>query len=175
MVEVASLPCAGRLALSEENLTRILLNLVRNAAEAMPRGGRVRITAQRGGGESFLWILAEGPEAGSERSREGNRERGRETVILCVEDTGPGIPAELQERVFEPGYSTHRDGRPWPEAVHRGLGLSIVRELVEEAGGRVRVGPSRARGARLEIELPLTNVTPSLLSEQWSEGEREAQ
>lgn len=158
VLETECLPCAGELRLSEESLTRILMNLVRNAADALPNGGHIRITAQRSGGASFRWTvpgLAElEPAAGGAK------------VLLSVEDDGPGIPFDLLDRIFDPGFSTRRDVRPWPEAAHRGLGLSIVRQLVEEAGGLVRAVVPPRSGARFEIELPLTNVTPSLPPER---------
>ena len=166
-VQVACLPCAGALRLTEESLARILVNLVRNAADAMPTGGRVRITTQRGGGESFRWVL-DGDGMGEEGSQylwddsphAGGGLSG--TVLLTVEDSGPGIPTAFMERVFESGFTTRHGGQGWPEAQHHGLGLSIVRELVEAAGGTVRVVTPPIRGARFEIELPLTNVTPNL-------------
>jgi signal transduction histidine kinase len=170
-MQIACLPCAGRLRLSEENLTRILLNLVRNAADAMPTGGRIRITAQRGGGESFLWTLPAGADDSSaEVWDDESTHNPSSTVVMAVEDDGPGIEPELLERIFEPGFSTRRDGRAWPEAEHHGLGLSIVRQLVEQAGGTLRVVTLPRRGARFEMELPLTNVTPSLLSEPAISG-----
>jgi signal transduction histidine kinase len=150
VVQTECLPCAGTLRLSEESLTRVLLNLVRNAADAMAEGGRIRITAQRGGGASFFWTLPE-----------EMREDTVETVVVTVEDNGAGIPPELVERIFEPGFSTRRSLAPWPEAQHQGLGLSIARQLVENAGGTIRAGSAGRQGARFEIELPLTKVTPS--------------
>lgn len=166
VVQTACLPCAGTLSLSEENLTRILLNLVRNAADAMPAGGRIRITAQRGGGASFFWTLpGDLPQLDGTPDCE-EAEHASETVILSIEDNGPGIRPDLLERVFEPGFSTRRGLAPWPEAPHRGLGLSIARELVEEAGGTMRVSSTVRRGTRFEVEIPVTNVTPRLLSER---------
>ncbi len=164
-VEIQCLPCAGRVGLSEESLTRILMNLVRNAADAMPGGGQIRITVQRCGGGSFLWTVP-GLAAGQSepvQAKPGQSRAGG--ILLCVEDNGPGIAADQLDRIFDPGFSTHRGNRPWPEAPRRGLGLSIVRQLVEEAGGSVRAVASAGRGARFEIELPLTNVTPCLLPE----------
>lgn len=156
VVETACLHCSGTLRLSEESLARILLNLVRNAADAMRNGGRIRITAQCGGGSSFLWTLRDAPfEDGS-----------AETAVLSVEDNGPGIRPDLLERIFEPGFSTRRSLAPWPEAQHQGLGLSIARELVEQAGGSIRAVCLGRRGARFEIELPLTNVTPTTGSKE---------
>lgn len=152
-IEIVCLPCAGLLQLSDESLTRILLNLVRNAADAIPGAGHIRVTVQGSGGSSFLWTVP-GLPADLPAS-----------VVLSVEDDGPGIPAEMLERIFEAGFSTRKNGAPWPEARHRGLGLSIVRQLVEQAGGTVRAVVPPRPGARFEIELPLTNVTPSLPSE----------
>ena len=187
-LQIACLPCAGILRLSEENLTRILLNLVRNAADAMPAGGRIRMTAQAGGGQNFLWTLgascddacadfwddpAESTAADPAAQEEREDRRGPQTVVLSVEDDGPGIPAHLAERIFDPGFSTRRAERPWPDAAHHGLGLSIVRQLVEEAGGSIRAVSPPHRGARFEIELPLTNVTlplPSELPEETRNG-----
>ena len=160
VVQTASLPCAGELGLSEENLTRILLNLARNAADAMPEGGRIRITAQRGGGGNFLWTAdSTGPLSDDVPA---------ESVLLTVEDSGPGIPPSVRENIFEPGYTTRRGLGPWSEAPHHGLGLSIVRQLVEDAGGSICAGVAPLGGARFEIELPTrrrTEVTPPLLSE----------
>lgn len=169
-IEIACLPCRGTLRLGEENLTRILVNLVRNAAEAMPRGGQVRITAQRADGSSFFWALRENDLA-SGTADLWDDTAPAQTVLLTVEDNGPGIPPECLERIFEPGFSTRRDARPWPQTEHPGLGLSLVRSLVEEAGGTIRAGKSPRGGAQFEIALPLTNVTPTLLSEGVSRGE----
>lgn len=163
VLQTACLPCAGELRLSEESLTRILLNLVRNAADAMTEGGRIRITAQRGGGASFRWTLPEEMRKAGELWGECG---GAATAVLTVEDNGPGIAPQAIGRIFDPGFSTKRKQGPWPEAAHHGLGLSIVRELVENAGGRVRASSPQREGARFEIELPLTNVTPRNHSEQ---------
>jgi signal transduction histidine kinase len=168
VLQTACLPCAGELRLSEENLTRILLNLVRNAADAMPGGGRVRITAQRGGGASFRWTLPEEMREGDDLWGESG---GAGTVQLTVEDNGPGIVPQAMARIFDPGFSTKRKPGPWPEAAHQGLGLSIVRELVEGAGGKIRATSSQRAGARFEIELPLTKVTPRLLSGRGNSSE----
>jgi signal transduction histidine kinase len=162
-VQIACLPCAGALRLTSENLTRILLNLVRNAADAMPSGGRIRITVQRAGGASFAWTLPKGSDDScTDVWNEALENSAPPAAVLSVEDDGPGITPELLAKIFEPGFSTRREGRTWPEATHHGLGLSIVRQLVEEAGGVVRAVSPPRRGARFELELPLTNVTPTL-------------
>ncbi|HEY1500311.1 MAG TPA: HAMP domain-containing sensor histidine kinase [Acidobacteriaceae bacterium] len=172
-VQFGCLPSGGHVRLTEESLSRILVNLVRNAADAMPNGGRIRITTQRGGGASFLWTVDGDVGGGSEylwddAPHTGNQGSG--TVVLTVEDNGPGIPTEFLERVFDAGFSTRAGGRSWPESQHHGLGLSIVRQLVEAAGGTVRATNGSLDGARFEIELPLTNVTPPLLSDGTVHG-----
>jgi len=165
-IQIACLPCRGTLQLTEENLTRILLNLVRNAADAMPTGGRIRITAQQGGGASFYWTLPdEHPLTTLSAADLWGEDPAACSVVLTVEDDGPGIPADLIEQVFDPGFSTRRGERAWPQSPHHGLGLSIVRQLVEQAGGTVHAVVPPSHGARFEIELPLTNVMATLPSE----------
>ncbi|MBT9330390.1 sensor histidine kinase [Paracidobacterium acidisoli] len=145
-LEVKSLPCPGQTRISSESLTRILVNLVRNAADAMPRGGRVRITVQQAGGGNFLDAAAGSLPA-------------PQTALLCIQDNGPGIAPGILEHIFETGFTTRQLDTCWPKPPHRGFGLSIVRSLAEAAGGSVRVVSSAERGTRFELELPLTNVT----------------
>jgi signal transduction histidine kinase len=122
--------------LNGEDLTRLLVNLIKNAAEAMPGGGRIQI---------------------------GLRQRmtlagGSPWLALTIEDNGRGIPDSLLNRIFDSGFTTRaeagREGEPWRPS-HRGLGLSISRSIVEGAGGRMQAGRSAEGGARFEIELPV--------------------
>jgi len=119
-----------------EDLTRVLVNLVKNASEAMAGGGRVQIG---------LHELPAGAGA-------------TEALALIVEDNGPGISEEAVEKVFESGYSTGKKGTAaagsW-SAPHRGLGLAITRSIVEAAGGRILAANRPQGGARFEIELPV--------------------
>jgi signal transduction histidine kinase len=122
--------------LTGEDLTRVMVNLVKNAAEAMPAGGQIVLGLHEfhAGAEDTPW------------------------VILTVEDSGPGIPAKAMEEIFEAGYSTRKGGRSvntgWA-AAHRGLGLSISRSIVESVGGRIHATNRVPGGARFEIELPV--------------------
>lgn len=122
--------------LTGEDLTRILVNLVKNAAEAMTSGGSIQL---------------------------GLRERPAEPgaapwLTLTIEDNGPGIPRKALDRVFESGYTTRAIGASagggWSVG-HRGLGLSITRSIVEGAGGQIRAANRPKTGARFEIELPV--------------------
>lgn len=146
--ETDCFPCQGAARISPEDLTRILINLVRNAQEAMPQGGRIRITVQQGGGSRFLTRFS-GPAAIQPLPP---------TVLICVQDSGPGIGEGMAERIFESGFSTknHSDAaaKDW-RASRRGRGLSIVRALVRAAGGEARAVSAPGKGTRFEIELPL--------------------
>lgn len=124
--------------LTAEDLTRILVNLVKNAAEAMGGKGRIQIA------------LA---EQGADNGTPGQ-------LILTLEDNGPGIPDNAIEKIFESGYTTHKSGQghtAWT-ANHRGLGLAITRSILEAAGGRIFAAHNTTRGAKLQIELPVSTT-----------------
>lgn len=72
------------------------------------------------------------------------------TVSLAVADNGPGVPQELREAVFTEGWTS----KEAPGHRPRGLGLALVRRLVERAGGRVTVSEGRLGGAEFTVELP---------------------
>lgn len=113
------------LVMEDEHLQRVLANLVKNAGEAMRAGGTVRITARRA--LSFT----------------------RPAVLIHISDDGPGIPAFALGQIFEPGFSSKPRGEE-----PNGLGLAIVRELVEDAGGKVSVASRRGRGTTFELRIP---------------------
>jgi signal transduction histidine kinase len=124
-----------------EDLTRILVNLVKNAAEAMPKGGRIAISLRE-----F--------EAGAGHSP---------WMKLTIDDNGDGIPHKTLEKIFDAGYTTRANGAStpgspgpggWP-TVHRGLGLSITRSIIEASGGWIHAAHRAPCGARFEIELPV--------------------
>jgi signal transduction histidine kinase len=122
--------------LNSEDLTRMLVNLTKNAADAMPDGGRIQL------------ILRECPASPREEHR----------IVLNFEDSGVGIPAHSLERIFEPGYTTRSKtgcaGESW-QAEHRGLGLSITRSIIQSAGGQIRAANRDPLGACFQIELPV--------------------
>lgn len=123
--------------LTGEDLTRILVNLVKNSAEAMPKGGTILIDL-----------------------REGAIEPGAAPrLMLTIEDNGPGIPTRLLKNLFEPGITTRvnvaADKSGGWTGLHRGLGLSITRAIVEAAGGQVRAANRDPDGACFQIELPV--------------------
>jgi signal transduction histidine kinase len=122
--------------LTGEDLTRILVNMVKNAAEAIRGGGKIQIGLRE--------QAAAGKAAGK--------------LELTIEDNGPGIPKQALEKVFESGYTTRSEAagaKPSWTGIHRGLGLSITRSIVEGAGGRIAASNGSQGGARFEIELPV--------------------
>jgi signal transduction histidine kinase len=127
--------------LTGEDLTRVLVNLVKNAAEAIPGGGRIQIALRERPAEPI------GEDAGA-----------ASWLALTIEDNGPGIPAEALEKIFDSGYTTtSKSGTAnggWT-AAHRGLGLSITRSIVEAADGRIQAANRAQGGACFEIELPV--------------------
>lgn len=122
--------------MSGEDLTRVLVNLVKNAAESMPAGGRIALSLHEfhSSADAAPWL------------------------VLTVEDNGPGIPEAALVKVFEAGYTTHskeRAGEAEWLGDHRGLGLSISRSILAAAGGSIRAANRNSGGALFVIELPV--------------------
>lgn len=119
------------IGLDATSLEQIVLNLIVNARDAMPRGGKVTISAQR-------------PAEAAGAFAAGHY------VRLAVSDTGTGIPAETLAKIFEPFFTTK------PHGGGAGLGLSTCRMLVDRAGGTIRVSSEPGVGTTFVFELPIT-------------------
>ncbi|MEZ4410152.1 MAG: ATP-binding protein [Polyangiales bacterium] len=126
-----------------EHLRQVLLNLVRNAADAMSGVGAVTVrTLGRG--------TATGSSPGEERV-------GGATAEILVRDTGPGIDPAVRRNLFIPFFTTKAKGT--------GLGLAISQRLIESAGGRIEIRSSGPRGTTFAVVLPAAGGTvtaPSL-------------
>ena len=101
-------------------LKRILTNLTSNAVQAMPNGGKIAITA----------------------TCKNNK------VLITVADTGPGIPDEVKNKLFNPLFTTKAKGQ--------GLGLAIVKKLTEALNGKVTVETQIGKGTQFIVEFPMT-------------------
>ncbi|MEM1304521.1 MAG: ATP-binding protein, partial [Planctomycetota bacterium] len=116
-----------RACVAPTQIQQVLLNLLTNARQAMPRGGGVRIgVAEAADGEHLL---------------------------LTVEDTGSGIPPEVLPRVFDRDFST----KSGPDATGKGgagLGLAACKEIVEGHGGSIRVESTPGQGTTFTLRLP---------------------
>lgn len=117
-------PELPKLLIDGEQLRQVMVNLIDNALEFLPLSPD----------ERRLLISSRVVP-------------GRRTIEVVVADTGPGIPPEHRERIFEPYFSTRKRGT--------GLGLAIVSRIVAEHHGRIRVGETAPHGACFTIELPL--------------------
>ena len=107
-------------------LTQAFLNLVLNAMQAVPNGGTVTIRSGVTPADS--------------------------TARVAISDTGPGIPAEHLDRVFEPYFTTKEGGT--------GLGLALARKIVEEHQGTIRAENAPGGGATFVVTLPITAPRP---------------
>jgi two-component system, cell cycle sensor histidine kinase and response regulator CckA len=118
-------------------LEQVLLNLCGNARDAFVAPGSVSIGLYQ---VSDAPIWARGPA----------QALGAPMVVLEVKDSGPGIPADLRERIFEPFFSTRDAGTEG-----RGLGLATVYSVVQKHGGAIDVESPPGQGATFRIYLPL--------------------
>ncbi|WP_374763886.1 two-component system sensor histidine kinase NtrB [Yunchengibacter salinarum] len=124
-----SLPLAHA---SFDRLVQVFLNLVKNASEALDMRGEITLrTAYRHEG-----VLLRGPD-GTQR---------RVPLEICVEDRGPGIPADIRPHLFDP-FVSGRDGGS-------GLGLALVARYITDMGGTVSVADRSGGGSRFKVRLP---------------------
>jgi two-component system cell cycle sensor histidine kinase/response regulator CckA len=133
VVELAEAPLAA--AIDAHSVEQVLLNLVTNARDAMPQGGRVVLSAER-------------PAASSHHFA------GGAYIQLRVVDNGQGMSEEIRQRSFEPLFTTK------PRGKGTGLGLATCKMLVERCGGFIEVQSEMGRGTTFNIELPAAPSVP---------------
>jgi two-component system, cell cycle sensor histidine kinase and response regulator CckA len=129
-VVIALHPALGRARIDPSQATQVLMNLAVNASDAMPDGGRLTIETANANVESAG--ACESPDY----------------VMLSVTDTGVGMDAEAQARVFEPFFTTNELGRG------TGLGLAIVYGIVRQAGGTITIDSAPGQGSSFRVYLP---------------------
>ena len=125
MILATNLDAHAVVTLDRDALRQILLNLLDNAAKYGPAGQTITVGSEISGGIARIW----------------------------VEDQGPGIPHEDRRRVWDPYVRLSRSAESATGG--SGIGLSVVRELVELHGGRTRAEGTPSGGARVLVELPL--------------------
>ena len=123
---------------SQVHLGKTLMNLVTNAAEAMPEGGIISIRTEN--------VYVDRPIAGYDEIREGDY------VVLTVSDTGIGISVEDREKIFEPFYTKKVMGRSGT-----GLGMAVVWGTVKDHSGYINLESTRNKGSCFTIYLPATD------------------
>lgn len=117
-----------------DQLKQVFLNLLLNALQSMPSGGRITVGAA--------------PWPRDERSEPG----GTRWAQARIEDTGAGIPPEQMRRVFDPFYTTKGDGT--------GLGLAICHGIVEQHQGEIQLESEVGKGTAVSVRLPLIEGEP---------------
>ncbi|MBM4067494.1 MAG: PAS domain S-box protein [Planctomycetes bacterium] len=118
----------------EQQLRQALMNLCLNARDAMPQGGTMSVKIDR----------ASSPSAPASTSADGHWGR------ITVQDTGHGMSADVHARLFEPFFTTKEHGT--------GLGLPVVKQIVDSHSGRIFVHSQSDRGTAVEIWLPLART-----------------
>ena len=115
-------------ALNRDQLIQILVNLIKNAGEAMSDGGILQIS-----------------------TRAGILRNGKEYIEITLKDNGPGIPPQVMEHLFKPVSSSKGKG-------HAGLGLSIVKDIVDTMNGWIFCQSDEASGTTFQVLLPLKKI-----------------
>lgn len=130
-------PCPVRA--DPDQLRQVIIDLVVNAREAMPEGGRITVATRT---EIF------------DHDPERPYVRPGEYVVLTVVDTGPGLSPELRDKVFEPFVTTKARGGA-------GLGLATAYGIVKQSGGFIDIVTEPGRGCAFEVLLPRVAGTPA--------------
>jgi len=121
-------------SIDPDEIRQALRNLIGNGIEVMPKGGIVRIATQ----------IVE-----------------QNWVRIDVADNGPGIPADVLEKIFTPFFTTKARGT--------GLGLAVVRKVVDRHNGKVDVETEKGKGTLFKIYLPLSTKVPPMRKDAQSE------
>lgn len=124
------------------NFEQVIVNLVINARDAMPEGGRIEIAARHRLLEAGSPILQSGAQPG-------------DYIEVCVTDTGSGINPEVLRRIFEPFFTTKEAGKG------TGLGLSTVYSIVRQQGGWISVKSQVGKGTTFTVYQPVSELAMS--------------
>jgi PAS domain S-box-containing protein len=107
-------------------LKQAFLNIIQNAIQSMPEGGTIQVsTVQRG-----------------------------QSIVVRIDDTGPGIPDDVMDKLFVPFFTTRKSGS--------GLGLAVTRRIIENHGGEIEVMSEVGRGTTFEVSLPIVRSAPGV-------------
>ncbi len=132
---------------SPVHLFKTVMNLVSNAAEAMPKGGIIRISTTN--------TYVDTPVKGYDHIKEGDY------VVLTISDEGKGIPPEERERIFEPFYTNKVMGKSGT-----GLGMAVVWGTVRDHNGYIDMKSVEGKGTTFQLYFPITRKESELVGEK---------
>ena len=130
----------GLVRMDPAQVQQIILNLVLNARDAMPDGGRITLNTRN----------CDGPTSG----RDPHNQFCDSRVAIAVSDIGCGMDAETRARLFEPFFTTKKPGHG------NGLGLATVYRIVTHEGGTIEVESETGKGTRVVVHLPRVGAVP---------------
>ncbi|MEO2149052.1 MAG: ATP-binding protein, partial [bacterium] len=136
----------GTVFIEVQSLTQIIMNLVTNARDAMPDGGQIKIAVWNG--SEF-----------KEHPKPAHLDPTIEYSVIEVADEGTGIPDSMLEKLYQPYESTKDQGKG------TGFGLSIVHNMVHDAGGGISFATEQGVGTSFQVWLPKFVATESNLTE----------
>ena len=122
---------------SSTHLSKTVMNLVSNAAEAMPEGGKLTVSTEN--------LYIDRPIRGYDDVEEGDY------VVLTISDTGTGISPDDMEKIFEPFYTKKKMGRSGT-----GLGMAVVWGTIKDHNGYIDVQSTEGKGTTFRLYLPVT-------------------
>jgi len=104
-------------------LKQAFLNIINNSIQVMPEGGTVEVTTTQKGG----------------------------SIVVSIEDTGPGIPGDVMSKLFVPFFTTRQTGS--------GLGLAVTKRIIDNHGGDIEVMSEIGKGTRFDVSIPIVRST----------------
>ena len=141
-------PQIGMVKVDPGQVEQVIMNLVVNAKDAMPSGGRIVV-------ETALEVLEQDSEAFRPIDKELTFTPGQ-YVVLAVSDTGMGMNEAIVARIFEPFFTTKEVGRG------TGLGLSMVYGFLKQSGGNITVNSIPDQGTQFKVYLPVVSDTAAV-------------